>query len=233
MASAEVQHTDPPNPEPPKKANGWKTFGITVIVLVAIALCFWLAKAYFFPNEFKPVSLSTKETSELNRKLDQLNMPRLNNSESSYGASSTGSNLEPEPYSETGASREVAFSEREINAMIAHNTDLGDKLVIDLSDNLASVKLLLPLDPNMPVVGGKTLHISAGVELAYENGRPIVRLKGISAWGVPLPNAWLNDMKNVDLVHQFGDSSGFWQSFADGIEFMRVSDGKLVVKLNE
>ncbi|MGH1485996.1 MAG: hypothetical protein ACRBCI_07210 [Cellvibrionaceae bacterium] len=215
--------------ESPKKTNGWKIFGITIICLAIIVLGIWLIKHYFFPNEFTPVTLSSQETQILNQKLDQLNLPALPDSKSENSPTA----LEPEPYSETDAKREVTFSEREINAMIAHNTDMADKLSIDLSENLASAKLLMPLDPEMPLFGGKTLNLNAGIELAFSKGQPIVKLRGVSAWGVPVPNAWLGNLKNIDLVNEFGDSGGFWQGFADGIDFMKVSEGKLIVKLKE
>ena len=70
-------------------------------------------------------------------------------------------------------------------------TDLAERLVIDLADDVASAKLLIDLDPDFPFLGGKTLKVNAGAELAYENSRPIVVLKGVSVWGVPIPNAWL------------------------------------------
>ncbi len=218
-----------------KKSNPWKTFGITVISLVILLVGLWLIKNYLFPNQFTPVTLSSKETTTLNKKLNQLNLPTLeehNNSTSSNQSANQGT-LKPEAYSEVNAKREITFTEREVNAMIAHNTDMADKLAIDLSDNLASAKLLMPLDPEMPLFGGKTLNLNAGIELAFGNGKPVVKLRGVSAWGVPLPNSWIGNMKNVDLVNEFGDSGGFWQGFADGIDFMKVIDGKLIVKLKE
>lgn len=141
--------------------------------------------------------------------------------------------LQPQPYSEVGASREVAFSERELNAMLAKNTDLARKLAIDLSADLLSVNILIPLDPEFPVLGGKTLRVNAGVELAYREARPIVILKGVSVMGVPIPNAWLGNLKNVDLAREFGGDEGFWKSFSDGVEHIRVEEGSLLVKLKE
>jgi hypothetical protein len=55
----------------------------------------------------------------------------------------------------------------------------------------------------------------------------------VSVWGVPIPNAWLGGLKNVDLVGEFGGQEGFWKSFADGIEYVQVTDGQVVVKLKE
>lgn len=215
-----------------KNHNGWRTFGITVIILAIVIGGFWLIKQYFFPNQLTPVSLSNKEIKTLNQKLNQLNLPTIDD-ETSTAQTTKNSTLKPEAYSEINAKREVSFNEREINAMIAHNTDLADKLAIDLSENLASAKFIMPLDPDMPLFGGKTLNLKAGVELAYNNGKPIVKLKGISAWGVPVPNAWMGNIKNIDLVNEFGGNGGFWQAFADGIEYMQLTDGKLIVKLKE
>lgn len=82
-------------------------------------------------------------------------------------------------------------------------------------------------------MGGKTLKVSAGTELAYANGRPIVILKGVSVWGVPIPNAWLGNLKNVDLVKEFGGDEGFWKTFAEGIEDIHIVEGELKIKLLE
>jgi len=215
------QHTKPPT-------NGWKVFGISVIVVAVLGLVgYWVITQYLFPSEFKPVSLSRVETQQLNTKLSQLNLPTVDDTQTS----SEHSPLTPEKYSELGANREVTFSEKEINALLAHNTDMADKLAIDLSDNLASAKLLMPLEPDFPIMGGKTLKLTAGVEIAFRDSRPIVKLRGVSLWGVPVPNAWLGNLKNVDLINEFGSDPGFWQSFSDGIEFIQVVEGNLVVKL--
>jgi len=36
--------------------------------------------------------------------------------------------------------------------------------------------------------------------------------------GVPIPNAWLGGIKNIDLVKEFGADKGFWKTFSDGVE---------------
>jgi hypothetical protein len=89
------------------------------------------------------------------------------------------------------------------------------------------------MDPDFPVLGGKTLRFNAGLGLAYVNGRPRVVLKGVSIMGVPVPNAWLGGLKNVDLVTEFAASPGFWKSFSDGVRDIRVEDGRLTIRLKE
>ncbi len=213
------------------KTNGWKVFGITIITLAIVIGGLWLAYSYLFPKSFTPVSLSSRETQSLNQKLSALNLPNIEYKQSSSGISTSNTSLEPEPYREIDANREVYFSEREVNALIAHNSDMSDHLVIDLSDDLASAKLLFRTDPDFPFFGDKIVRLNMGLELAFAQGKPIVKLRGVSAWGVPLPNAWLGGLKNIDLVKEFGDNNGFWQSFAEGIDYINVSEGQLIVKL--
>jgi hypothetical protein len=120
-----------------------------------------------------------------------------------------------------------------LNGLLARNTDLARKLAIDLSEDLVSIKLLVPMDPDFPVLGGKTLRFNAGVEIAYLNGKPSVVLKGVSIMGVPVPNAWIGGLKNVDLVAEFGAGPGFWKTFSEGVEDIRVQDGRIQVKLKK
>ncbi len=81
------------------------------------------------------------------------------------------------------------------------------------------------------MLDGKTLRVSAGVELAYKNSRPRVVLKGVTIMGVPIPNAWLGGLKNIDLIREFGDERGFWKSFSEGVEDIHVEDRQLKIKL--
>ncbi|MGI9286342.1 MAG: arginine N-succinyltransferase [Pseudomonadales bacterium] len=220
-----------------KKASlgGMKLFLLVVAVIIATSvLTVWLMSVYLFPKQFKPVELSQRESQALSAKLESLDpTTRRSSPVNANGESGDGEALKPQKYSEEGASRNVNFSERELNALLAKNTDLAEKLAVDLSDDLASARLILPLDPDFPFLGGKTLKLNAGLELRYEDARPVIMLRGVSLWGVPVPNAWLGGLKNVDVVKEFGGERGFWKAFADGIEYIRVEDGKLAVQLKE
>ncbi len=206
-----------------RRFTGTQVLGIVVATLVVAVIATFLVIRYFvFPSDFKPVQLNAKEQQVLDAKLDRL--------ESLSGATAP---LEPEAYSEEGASREIRLSEKELNAMLANNTDLATRVAIDLSDDLASAKILIPMDPDFPVLGGKTLRVNAGLNLAYADGRPIIAVRGVSVMGVPMPNAWLGNLKNVNLVKEFGGDPGFWKSFADGVEQIQVEDGRLLIELKE
>lgn len=226
MTTEQLSSDAPTDPPPARQQhNGWRTFGIVVITMaVTLALGYWAVTTWLFPTEFKPVVLNQEQQQTLDRKIKLL------------GGSSQSTEkeaIEPEAYSEVGASREVEFSERELNALLAKNTDLANKLAIDLSSNLVSAKLLVDVDPDFPILGGNTIKVTGGMELRLVNGKPSAVLKGISVWGVPLPNAWIGNLKNVDLVQEFGETGGFWQAVNEGIEKIEVRDGRLLVQLKE
>jgi hypothetical protein len=234
--------SESPSQQQETRNKGFNALQVTLLVLLAIGITvgvtIWAMNS-LFPSKFEPVVLNSKEKQALDQKLETFE--RFKTDVDRRGRPSratletdpdTGA-LIPEAYSEAGASREIRFSEKELNALLANNTDLATRLAIDLSEDLASAKLLVHLDEDFPLLGGNTVKLSAGVELAYATGKPIVKLRGISVWGVPMPNAWMGGIKNVDLIQEFGQEPGFWQAFADGVELIEVRQGHLYIQLKE
>ena len=144
-----------------------------------------------------------------------------------------GNVAEPEAYSEEGANREIRITEKELNAIIDKNPEWADRVAIDISQDLLSVVLLVPVDPEFPIIGGTTARITAGATLRFENDKPVVIVRGISIGGVPLPSAWMGDLKNKDLVQEFGGQGGFWDGLSRGVEAIKLEDGNLYLKLRE
>lgn len=207
---------------------------ILASMCIAIFCTAFAIKFFLFPAPFKPVELSAKEEKRLETKLQifegfaQPASASVNDSERNVEGK-----VIPEKYSEEGASRAITFNERELNALLAKNTDLADKLAIDLAQDMISMKLLIPVDPDFPMLGGKTLKVKAGAELAYRSGKPVVKLKGVSIMGVPMPNTWLGGLKNIDLIEEYGANEGFWKGFADGVDSISVQEGSLNITLKE
>jgi hypothetical protein len=205
---------------------------VLVTVLISVGITVWIVNSYMFPKKFKPVVLSQKEESVLYQKLKTfhgIGSSKLNDDTSNEAQTAT---LTPEKYSED-SDKVIRLTERELNALLAKNTNLSDKLVIDLSDNLLSVKLLIPVDQEFPFIGGKTIKVMAGMELAFKDSHPIVMLKGVSLMGVPIPNSWLGGLKNIDLIKEFGHDEGFWEAFSEGVGEMHTEEGRFIIKLKE
>lgn len=222
------------------KGGGLRVKHVVWIVIATILLTagatYWLVRSYIYAKDFEPVELSTQEQQKLDSKLRLLGYDPGPRSAAQAGAAGKETDeqwLRPERYGEAGARREVSFSERELNAMVANNRDLAKKLAVDLGDDLVSARILVPVDPDFPILGGKTLRVAAGVEMAFRDAKPVVVLRGVSIMGIPIPNAWLGGLKNIDLISEFGDQNGFWKSFADGVENIHVEEGSLKVRLKE
>ena len=226
-----------------KKTGGFRGIHIVWIVLGTIlltaAVTYWAVRTYIYAKDFEPVVLNQNEQQQLDNKLVALGYQseptsaKTQKQITDQNEFDSSGRLKPQKYSEESSERDLSFSEKELNSLLASNTNMAKKLAIDLSQDLVSVRLLVPVDRDFPLLGGKTLRVSTGVEMSYKDGRPRVVLKGVTVMGVPIPNAWLGDLKNIDLIKEFGDEQGFWKSFAAGVDDIHVEGGELKVKLKE
>ncbi len=230
-----------------RKFGCLQVFGIMLVtVLITAGVTLWVAKTYIFPSQFEPVVLTSQEDQLLSEKLNMFDFSQTKTATSApAGTIATRKKknsvddenltdpLQAKAYSEKDASREISFTERELNAMLAKNTDLATKMAIDLADNLISARLRIPIDEDFPIFAGKTLRAAAGVELAYRGEKPVVILKGVKLMGVPIPNAWLGGLKNIDLIQEFGGEEGFWKLFSDGVQSIETKEGELKIILKE
>ena len=202
---------------------------ILVLLAAAVLVAVWV-RQNVYASKFTPVTLTREENVVLQGKLARLRQ------EEPVPASSEavpGKPLSPEPYTEEGANRQIQLSEREMNGLIAGTPDVARKVAVDLSDDLISVKLVLPVEDEIPVLGGKTCRIHMGLAVRYEEEKPYIALKGVSLGGIPLPNAWLGYLKNVNLVEEFGSGDGFWKIFSAGVRTIEVRQGRMRITLKE
>jgi len=227
----EISHTD----HSAHRFSGQQVMLFVGLAVLATALVTaWWINQYLYAATFEPTRLTESEQHSLDSKMAQLgHIDNSHSSSSTARLSSPEGPLEPEPYSEKGASREIQLTEREVNALIAKDADMAKHVAVDLADNLVSVKLVVPINEEVPLLGGKTVKLNFGVELRYANGKPVVAIQGVSLGGVPLPSAWWGDIKHLNLVEEFGGAGGFWDQFAQGVEDLHVHDGQLRIQLKE
>ena len=210
------------------------TVVLILVLLLVGAAAFWVI-LNIYAKPFNPVVLTKPEQKILDEKITiiEKSAHTSRNQQNPVGnINYQDGRLKPEPYSEENAKREINLSERELNSLIK-DPEVARRVAIDLSDNLLSVKLLVPMDEEVPILGGKTVKLHFGTVLAYRDNSLIVAMKGISVGGVPLPSAWWGDIKNQNLVEYFGNNNGFWDSLAAGISDVKISDGHMYIKLKE
>ncbi len=228
---------DLPGSETRARRRWPRVVGILAAGFIVVALLSaWWIKSNLYASPFSPTKLNEKEQQVLTAKLDRLQrggesdrkLLRVEAAEPKGGG-----RLAPEPYTEEGARRELRITEKELNALIAKDEETARRVAIALTSDLVSLKLVIPVEEDFPVLGGKTLRLNCGITLRQEAGKPVVALRGVSMGGVPIPNAWLGGIKNVDLVREFGGQGGFWDLFSKGVEDIKVLDGSLLVRLKE
>jgi hypothetical protein len=213
-----------------KGFSGLQVFGLIILTIVVTAFIgWWVVRTYIFPAQLAPVDLSQLEQVELDRKLTQLGFESQGVVIDDQGRETAV----PTPYSEDSSKRNVTLSERELNSLLAGDPNLADRIAIDLDNDLASIVALIPIPEDFPIMPGRTVRVRGGAEIAYRGGQPVVILKGVSVMGVPIPNAWLGDLKNIDLAQRFGGADGFWGSFSRGVEAIQILDGKLQISVKE
>jgi hypothetical protein len=233
MNNESTEISQPPQKE--KRSGCLRTLGIVLITVIVMGLVIggWV-KYNIYASQFNPTKLNQQEQKVLDAKLAKLE----ESAQEDYFSikrdkrDSSGA-LEPEAYSEVGARREIELTEKELNAIIANEPEVARMVAIDLSENLVSLKLVVPMDEDIIVLGGKTLRLKMGLTLGYDNNQLVVALKGVSLGGIPLPNAWLGNIKNVNLLDEFGGGGGFWDLFAAGVRDVKVLDGYIRVRLRE
>lgn len=220
-----------------RRMFSWKQV-ILVIGLAVLATALgavWWMNQYVYATMFDPTRLGESEQQVLNAKMAQLlqTTDAASSSVSQPSTSTTDLPLEPVPYAETDANRHIQLTEREVNAVIATDSYMARRVAVDMADDLLSVQLVVPINHQMPLVGGKMLKLNFGLALSYLHGKPVVAMRGISLGGIPLPSAWWGDIKNTNLVEEFGGSGGLWDQFSKGVKDMKIQDGQLHVILKE
>jgi hypothetical protein len=206
---------------------------IALVIVLTTLFTAWWVKHNIYASPLAPTRLNTKEQQVFEAKMAKLEDAALQAPPAITPTPDPDTPLQPEPYNEDDASREIRLTEKELNAMLAEDPEQATRVAIDLADDLISLTMLVPLDEDFPLIGGTTLRIRAGATLRYEDSKPVVAIRGVSIGGIPLPGAWWGDIKNKNLVEEFSGTGGFWDQFAKGIENVQVREGHLLLQLKE
>lgn len=214
------------------KRSRFKTIALVVLSIILLvggvsAGWYWY---YFHGPSFSPVVLTQHEQQVIDGKLE------LAGGDPIFSPSDV---LEPNDKPivvREDDPRTIIFTEREINAVLHHNTDLAEKLYIDLKNDAIVAKIVYPVEEDVAVIGGKTLRANVTMQTFLdENGQLQIALGDVTVSGIPLPNAWLFDAKGKNLVDLDSgpDGTGLLKRIADGIADFKVEKNQIRIRLNE
>jgi uncharacterized protein YpmS len=199
---------------------------LTCCLLTAAGTAWWV-KRNVYASPLSPVTLSAAEQESLNQKVAQLEL-----------AGELHPNLSPgetpaTPIDPSIASRTLTLTAKEINAFLA-NQGVGEQIKVDLSRHRLTAHFLLPIDENAPLLGGLTLRFRLALDaLLNPQGKLELKVADIRVGGVPIPNAWLGEIKGLDLITSDIGHDPTVQRFVAGIKEFEIQDGSLHILLNE
>ena len=204
----------------------WFLVGFLVLLLVLAGVWIW---------QLTRVQLQTAPLTQAEQRVLESKIDRLRSAASperpaalppETPAEDAAGEVQPEIYREDASQRQVRFTERELNALIAADPALAGRSAVRLSPGQLSASFRIDLPPDVPVMGGRSVRVQTGLQLATLNDRVEARLVGVSVGGIPLPNAWLGGLKGTDLLATSGLGS-----LGAGIETLSVGEGWLELQL--
>lgn len=215
--------------EGPRRSSGLAWFLVALLVLLLVLAGAWIWQLTRAQMQSAP--LTQAEQLVLEAKFDRIRNAAYPErpaapSEAAAPEEDAGGAVQPEIYREDVSQRQVRFTERELNALIAADPGLAGRAAVRLSPDQLSASFRIDLPPDVPLMGGRSVRVQTGLQLATLNNRVEARLVGVSVGGIPLPNAWLGGLKGTDLLA----SSGLG-SLGAGIETLSVGDGWLELQL--
>lgn len=197
---------------------------VLVIVLTAAGTAWWIRRS-MSPPPIEPVVLSQTEEAALDEKLELLGGSRADGQASEPAGTRSG-RLDFE-VDQDFVRKPVLISEREINGLIARNPELAGKVSVSLTQDRIKVSANIPLPPDVPMVGGQTLRLKMLTKLVVADGRSMLMLEDLAVGGIPIPSAWLQDVKGRDLLADIQQDEGM-QALLQGIEKLEIQDGQIL-----
>lgn len=185
--------------------------GIVLAVVVLVAGIAW----WWYNRPIRPVVLSEGEKQVLEEKVEAIQR--------------ADPALPDEPRYERGA-KEIVITERELNGLLNEQTKLGDKLSFELATDAIHARVETDLDPDLPVVGGKTLKARARFLVSQDGEGVHFSIDDVTVWGISLPNDWLGGLKGRDLIGEVMGGNGGGMA---GVKSLQVRPGTIRVELKE
>jgi hypothetical protein len=132
-----------------------------------------------------------------------------------------------------GATTEpLTLTDHDINVLIQHHEELegfSDKVFITIKDSTITGDVSVPLE-EVPGLSGRYFNGSADFEIALDRmGRLSVYATAASLKGKPIPDNFMQGMKNENLAKDVSRNNPDIQESLDKIEFIEVVDGKIII----
>lgn len=181
-------------------------FIVAVLALIAGGVWWWQNRP------IDPVVLSPQEKQVVEQKVEAIQQE-----------------APAEPTYEPGK-REIELTQRELNGLLNEHTTLGDTVKFELATDAVHARVEMPLDKDVPVIGGSTLKAKARFLVREEENGVNLVIEDVTVWGVSMPNDWLGGLKGRNLL---GEVIGGKGGKLAGVNSIKVEPGKIRIELKE
>lgn len=213
---------------------------LLVSALVSAAVIGWF-NYNFNPMPLQPVVLSEVEQQAFTTKLAALGDPALVPVLLKFPAHGPASAAAPTTPSATAAptvpagleNKTLILTEREVNAYLA-SQNLGENIQVSFGEGQVITAIIVKVPTDFPILSGQKMRarITFGTGLTPERKLSLV-FNDLHVGGISLPNAWLGDLKGVDLIAENLQHDPALQRFLSGIRSLEIHPEGARVILNE
>lgn len=232
------------NTPPPPSPNVKSGLSIKQIILIIVGAVFltaglaiggtiWWVKHNFDPAPMKPVTLTEKEQQVFDSKLTAFVDPPRAALPANMPADTPQAPVTPPRPAEPGAeNRTLIITEREVNAYLAKQ-NLGEHVSVSFSQGQLVAGIIVSAPPDFPFLAGQKVRVrlTFGTGFSPQQKLSFV-MDDLSVGGISLPNAWLGDLKGVDLIAKNLEKDPAIQRFLAGIQELDIQPGSLRVVLH-
>lgn len=216
----------PPPPSTPLRRRWWFTLLATFLAgaLVAGGGAYWWFKRNLDARAIEPVRLAEAEGRAFEAKLQAL-----------AAAGEPSRTSQAQPGNAPADERTLQISDREINAYLAER-GLGENIRVELARDLLHVAMIVPIpaDSGLPLLAGAHLRLRFSLDAACNPVTgPRFAIRDVRLGGVPLPSAWLGDIKGLNLIDPNFNQDPAVQRFLSGIQELEVRPEGIHLRLRE
>jgi hypothetical protein len=124
----------------------------------------------------------------------------------------------------------------EINAVLDHafktNTGPVPRLYFSFNEDRVQAQLSIPLDGvGWKMLRGRYFNGSGDLSFSLSNGKTILTVKSLSVKGKPVPEQWMQGIRNQNLADAWTNNPDFGNAFSH-LESIQIHDGKLIIVPN-
>jgi len=194
---------------------------IAAILLAAIGLII-----LWYNRPIRPVVLTEPEIAVVETKIAAMQPAIEDEAPTLSPAEATDSSDDYAP-----GSREISFTDRELNGLLNQHTALGDQIAFQFTPGAVLARIETPLPKDVPVIGGSKLRARAKFAVDTTGPNPTLALEDFTIWGISIPNDWLGGIKHTNLLGEaFGSSTS---EGIPGVESLTLEKGRLLIRLKE